>query len=39
LIERDLGGNVSDLQWVIDAYSLTPAGFVLAAPRGSAGFC
>src|SRR6476660_537325 len=30
-IERDLGANFSDLQWVIDAYALTLAGFVLAA--------
>jgi MFS family permease len=27
-IERDLGANFSDLQWVIDAYALTLAGFV-----------
>ena len=30
-IERDLGADFSDLQWVIDAYALTLAGFVLAA--------
>jgi MFS family permease len=30
-IERELGANFSDLQWVIDAYALTLAGFVLAA--------
>jgi MFS family permease len=30
-IERDLGANFSDLQWVIDAYALTLAGFVLAS--------
>ena len=30
-IERDLGANFSDLQWVIDAYALTLAGVVLAA--------
>ena len=30
-IERDLGANFSDLQWVIDAYALTLAGLVLAA--------
>ena len=30
-IERDLGANFSDLQWVIDAYALTLAGFLLAA--------
>jgi EmrB/QacA subfamily drug resistance transporter len=30
-IERDLGSDFSDLQWVIDAYALTLAGFVLAA--------
>jgi MFS family permease len=30
-IERDLGANFSDLQWVIDAYALSLAGFVLAA--------
>jgi MFS family permease len=27
-IERDLGANFSDLQWVIDAYALTLAAFV-----------
>jgi hypothetical protein len=30
-IERELGANFSDIQWVIDAYALTLAGFVLAA--------
>jgi EmrB/QacA subfamily drug resistance transporter len=30
-IERSLGANFTDLQWVIDAYALTLAGFVLAA--------
>ena len=30
-IERALGANFSDLQWVIDAYALTLAGFLLAA--------
>jgi MFS family permease len=30
-IERDLGVDFSDLQWVIDAYVLTLAGLVLAA--------
>src|SRR6476469_9790501 len=30
-LERDLGANFTDLQWVIDAYALTLAGFVLAA--------
>ena len=30
-IERDLSADFSDLQWVIDAYALTVAGFVLAA--------
>jgi len=30
-IERDLGANFTDLEWVIDAYALTLAGFVLAA--------
>jgi len=30
-IERDLGANFSDLQWVIDAYALTLAGLLLAA--------
>jgi predicted MFS family arabinose efflux permease len=30
-IERDLGANFSDLQWVIDAYAVTLASFVLAA--------
>ena len=32
-IERDLGADFSDLQWVIDAYALTLAGLLLA--RGS----
>jgi MFS family permease len=30
-IERDPDANFTDLQWVIDAYALTLAGFVLAA--------
>ena len=30
-IERSLGANFSDLQWVIDAYALTLAGALLAA--------
>src|SRR2546423_8447130 len=30
-IERDLGADFSDLQWVIDAYALTLAGLLLAA--------
>ncbi|MGZ4330279.1 MAG: MFS transporter, partial [Solirubrobacteraceae bacterium] len=30
-IERSLGANFSDLQWVIDAYALTLAGVLLAA--------
>jgi MFS family permease len=30
-IERDLGADFSDLQWVIDAYALTLAGLMLAA--------
>src|SRR5260370_320670 len=30
-IERALGADFSDLQWVIDAYALTLAGFLLAA--------
>ena len=30
-IERSLGANFSDLQWVIDAYALTLAGLLLAA--------
>src|SRR6516162_3986978 len=30
-IERALGANFSDLQWVIDAYALTLAGLLLAA--------
>jgi EmrB/QacA subfamily drug resistance transporter len=30
-IERALGANFSDLQWVIDAYALILAGFLLAA--------
>jgi MFS family permease len=32
-IERDLGADFSDLQWVIDAYALTLAGLLLAAGR------
>ena len=30
-IERTLGADLSDLQWVIDAYALTLAGVLLAA--------
>lgn len=30
-IERDLGGSFSDLQWVVDAYTLTLAAVVLTA--------
>ena len=30
-IERDLGATFTDLQWVIDAYTLTLAAFVLTA--------
>src|SRR3954469_21046281 len=30
-IERDLGADFSDLQWMIDAYALTLAGLLLAA--------
>src|SRR6201989_3473139 len=30
-IERALGANFTDLQWVIDAYALTLAGVLLAA--------
>src|SRR3954465_12869300 len=30
-IERDLGADFTDLQWVIDAYALTLAGLLLAA--------
>jgi MFS family permease len=30
-IERGLGANPTDLQWVIDAYALTLAGLLLAA--------
>src|ERR1700741_1748170 len=30
-IERDLHANFTDLQWVIDAYALSLAAFVLAA--------
>ncbi|MEA2295658.1 MAG: hypothetical protein QOE86_3297 [Solirubrobacteraceae bacterium] len=30
-IERDLGASFSDLQWVIDAYALTLAAFLLTA--------
>ena len=30
-IERDLGADFSELQWVIDAYALSLAGLVLAA--------
>ena len=29
-IERDLGADFSELQWVIDAYAVTLASFVLA---------
>src|SRR4051794_36304066 len=32
-IQRDLGASLSDLQWVIDAYALTPAALLL--PAGS----
>jgi MFS family permease len=31
-IERDLGADFSELQWVIDAYAVTLASFVLARP-------
>src|SRR5215218_6723939 len=30
-IRRDLGGSFTDLQWVVDAYALTPAALVLTA--------
>ena len=30
-IERDLGSSFEDLQWVIDAYALTLAAFLLTA--------
>src|SRR4051794_26341366 len=30
-IERDLGSSFSDLQWVVDAYALTLAAFLLTA--------
>src|SRR4051794_34617658 len=30
-IERDLGASFSDLQWVVDAYALTLAAFLLTA--------
>jgi EmrB/QacA subfamily drug resistance transporter len=30
-IQRDLGASFSDLQWVVDAYSLTLAAFLLTA--------
>ena len=30
-IEQSLGANLSDLQWVIDAYALTLASFLLTA--------
>src|SRR6476661_4907050 len=30
-IERDLGASFSDLQWVVDAYSLTLAAVLLTA--------
>jgi EmrB/QacA subfamily drug resistance transporter len=30
-IQRDLGASFSDLQWVVDAYSLTLAGLLLTA--------
>ena len=30
-IQRDLGGTFADLQWVVDAYTLSLAAIVLAA--------
>lgn len=30
-IERELGASFTDLQWVVDAYTLTLAAFVLSA--------
>lgn len=30
-IQRDLGGDLASLQWVVDAYTLTLAGFLLSA--------
>ena len=40
-IERDLGANFTDLQWVIDAYALTLAALLLTggslADRSAAG--
>jgi MFS family permease len=30
-IERDLGSSFEDLQWVVDAYALTLAAFLLTA--------
>src|SRR2546423_13159785 len=30
-IQRDLGASLSSLQWVVDAYSLTLAAFLLTA--------
>jgi MFS family permease len=39
-IERSLGADFSDLQWVIDAYALTLAGYALVRSRefvGAAG--
>src|SRR5258707_14170371 len=30
-IQRELGASLSSLQWVVDAYSLTPAAFLLTA--------
>jgi MFS family permease len=34
-IERDLGADFSDLQWVIDAYALTLAGLPLVTALAS----
>ena len=35
-IERALGASLTDLQWVIDAYALTLAAFLLTAGSRSA---
>src|SRR3954453_2711254 len=32
-IQRDLGSSFEDLQWVVDAYALTLAAFLLTAGR------
>ena len=37
-IERDLNASFEDLQWVIDAYALTLAAFLLTAGSVADGF-